>query len=335
MKIGEAARGAGVTVRTLRYYERIGLLVAPRTDNGYRHYEPLDVCLAKEIRNLTNHGLAVAETKPFVECLRRGHARADACPEAWAVYRREIERLTRLIEQLTLQRTALAAYLDAAVDPRSTNGGATLSRSEQATVTASMLQQHGDLLTTPEEISATQRLIDRPLPPLALASTGGDPVDLRRVGKGRTVLYCYPLTGRPGVDLPAGWETIPGARGCTAEACNFRDHYQQLRAVGVKQVYGVSSQSKKYQQEVVNRLHLPFAMLSDESLTLAEHMGLPTFSVEGQRLYKRLTLIARDGLVERVFYPVTAPERHAEEVIAWVTSHPRARMTPRLRQQSR
>jgi peroxiredoxin/DNA-binding transcriptional MerR regulator len=331
MRIGEAAHEAGVTVRTLRYYERIGLLAPPRTANGYRDYQSLDVSLAKEIRDLTNHGLAVAETKPFVECLRRGHARADACPESWAVYRREIDRLSRLIERLTLQRRVLAAYLDAAVGQTSIRGGAMLARSMRATLP----QRRADPPCTPDAIAATRRLLDRPLPPLTLVSTRGASVELSMLGGGRTVLYCYPLTGRPGVDLPAGWDTIPGARGCTAEACNFRDHFQQLRAVGVQQVYGVSSQAREYQQEVVERLHLPFAMLSDEQLALAEQMGLPTFSVDGQRLYKRLTLIVRDGVVERVFYPVTAPEHHAEEVVAWVTSHPRSCLIPPLRHRLR
>jgi peroxiredoxin/DNA-binding transcriptional MerR regulator len=335
MRIGEAAHAAGITVRTLRYYERTGLLVPPRTDNGYRDYQSLDVCLAKEIRDLTNHGLAVAETRPFVECLRRGHARADACPESWAVYRREIDRLSRLIERLTLQRTLLAAYLDAAVGRTSANGGAALPRSMKVMVSQRRVDPLSTPDDTPDEISATRRLIDRPLPPLTLVSTQGDSVNLRMLGAGRTVLYCYPLTGRPGEDLPAGWDTIPGARGCTAEACNFRDHYQQLRAVGVQQVYGVSSQSSEYQHEVVARLHLPFAMLSDEQLALAEQMGLPTFSVEGQRLYKRLTLIVHDGVVERVYYPVTAPGHHAEEVVTWVRSHPRSRMMPPLRNRLR
>lgn len=132
----------------------------------------------------------------------------------------------------------------------------------------------------------------------------------------------YPLTGRPGADPPDGWDAIPGARGCTAEACDFRDHHQDLLAAGASAVFGVSSQGRDYQREVVDRLRLPFVMLSDPELRLGEELGLPTFQAGGLRLFKRLTLVIRDGLIEQVFYPVFPPNEHASEVLAWLCSHP-------------
>jgi peroxiredoxin len=135
---------------------------------------------------------------------------------------------------------------------------------------------------------------------------------------GRVVLYLYPLTGRPGVDLPVGWDEIPGARGCTPEACSFRDHFQDLQAAGAVGVYGLSSQDTDYQREVVERLHLPFAMLSDVRLQLADSLGLPTFVADGMTLYKRLTLIVNAGTIERTFYPVFPPDEHAAEVLSWL-----------------
>jgi peroxiredoxin len=145
---------------------------------------------------------------------------------------------------------------------------------------------------------------------------------LDELGAGRTVLYLYPMTGRPDVDLPAGWDGIPGARGCTPEACDFRDHHADLLAAGATGVFGISSQDTDYQREVVERLRLPFAMLSDPQLSLAENLGLPTFGVGDLTLFKRITLIASDGVIEHVFYPVFPPDRHAQQVLTWLRAHP-------------
>lgn len=154
------------------------------------------------------------------------------------------------------------------------------------------------------------------LPPVRLPSTAGRLVTLAAL-PGRVVVYCYPRTARPDETLPPEWDTIPGARGCTAESCAFRDHAAELQALGV-QVYGLSTQSTAEQREAAQRLGLPFALLSDASLTLARVLRLPTFVVGDWTLIKRLTLILRDGVIEHVFYPVFPPERHADEVLAWL-----------------
>ena len=154
------------------------------------------------------------------------------------------------------------------------------------------------------------------LPSVPLASTVGGVVDLAAL-PGRTVVYCYPMTGRPGVPLPQGWDAIPGARGCTPQSCAFRDHYAELRALGA-QVFGLSAQDTAYQREARDRLHLPFALLSDEELAFARALRLPTFEVEGMTLLRRLTLVLRDGRVEHVFYPVFPPDANAGQVIAWL-----------------
>ena len=151
----------------------------------------------------------------------------------------------------------------------------------------------------------------------------GRSVDLATTGPGRTIIYLYPLTGRPGVDLPEGWDAIPGARGCSTEACDFRDHFADLQAAGAAQVWGLSSQDPDYQAEVVERLRLPFRMLSDPEFTVADSLNLPTFSAPGhERLYSRLTIVARDGRIEHVFYPIFPPSTHAQQVLDWLRAHP-------------
>jgi peroxiredoxin len=179
-----------------------------------------------------------------------------------------------------------------------------------------------DDLPIPEDDGAADHLPGHELPQLTLLGTDGSEVDLAGLGDGRTVLYLYPLSGKPGVDLPEGWDAIPGARGCTPEACAFRDHFQDLRQAGAERVYGLSSQDTDYQAELATRLALPFAIVSDPDLRLAELLRLPTFTADGERLYQRLTLIIRDGQIEHAFYPVFPPDRHASEVLSWLRSHP-------------
>jgi len=125
------------------------------------------------------------------------------------------------------------------------------------------------------------------------------------------------MTGEPGVPLPDGWDLIPGARGCTPQACSFRDHQLELKEVGAE-VYGVSTQGPEAQREAAGRLHLPFPLLSDAELSLARALNLPTFDMEGKTLLKRVTLILQDGVIEKVFYPVFPPDKNAEEVLAWL-----------------
>ena len=156
------------------------------------------------------------------------------------------------------------------------------------------------------------------VPPLVLISTAGREVNLASL-PGRTIVYCYPRTGLPEEDPPAGWDDVPGARGCTPQACGFRDHHAELQALGAG-IYGLSTQDTGYQQEVVARLHLPFELLSDATLALTHALELPTFTIAGMTLVRRLTLIIRDGRIEHVFYPVFPPDTHAGEVAAWLSS---------------
>lgn len=176
-------------------------------------------------------------------------------------------------------------------------------------------------LPAPEDDGAADHLPGAKVPAVALTSTDGAIVRLDQLGAGRTVLYVYPLTGRADVELPEDWDTIPGARGCTNQACDFRDHHADLLAAGAAAVYALSAQASDYQAEVVERLRLPFAMLSDPELVLAAELGLPTFTAGGMTLYRRHTLVLRDGIVEHVFYPVFPPDRHAEQVLAWLPTN--------------
>ena len=174
-------------------------------------------------------------------------------------------------------------------------------------------------LPVPEDDGAADHLPGTAMPHIGLGSTAGRTVALDQLGPGRTVLYIYPRSGVPGEPLPEGWDAIPGARGCTPEACGFRDHHAELRAAGATSVYGLSSQDTDYQAELVDRLDLPFEILSDPALELADALELPTFHAAGQRLYARITLIVNDGRIEHVFYPIFPPNEHAAEVLGWLS----------------
>lgn len=173
-------------------------------------------------------------------------------------------------------------------------------------------------LPIPVDDGAADHLVGTTIPALALTSTFRREIDLESAARGTLVLYCYPRTGRPGEPLPEGWDDIPGARGCTPQSCAFRGHFAELRALGAD-VLGLSAQPLAEQVEFAERVRLPYPILSDPGLELAAAMRLPTFEVAGMRLYRRLTLIARDGRIEKVFYPVFPPDRNAADVVAWLT----------------
>jgi peroxiredoxin len=177
-------------------------------------------------------------------------------------------------------------------------------------------------IPAPQDDGAARHLAGMKLPDLALPATDGGEVNLSRL-KGRIVVYIYPRTGVPGVDTLPGWDQIPGARGCTPQSCSFRDHFGELKRLGVAQLYGLSTQDTAYQQEAASRLHLPFAILSDEKLALTKALKLPTFTTSGMTLMKRMALVIDDGAIAKVFYPVFPPDKNAEEVIAWLQA-PRA-----------
>ena len=180
-------------------------------------------------------------------------------------------------------------------------------------------------LPEPVDDGSVDDLPGRGMPGVVLRTTSGDPIDLSDLGSGRTIIYLYPLTGKPGVDLPEGWDAIPGARGCSTEACDFRDQMQDLTDAGAERVYGLSSQDTDYQAEVAERLSLPFSMISDPGLSLADALDLPTFAAPGHdRLYARLTLILRNGTIEHVFYPIFPPNTHAQQVLEWLRANPPA-----------
>jgi peroxiredoxin len=171
----------------------------------------------------------------------------------------------------------------------------------------------------PRDDGAARHLAGTRLPSLALPSTAGEMVDLAGLA-GRTIVYAFPRTGRPDRANPAGWDLIPGARGCTPQSCAFRDHFAELKALGVRHLFGLSTQDTAYQQEAAARLHLPFPLLSDASGELTSALRLPTMEVEGVTLLKRFTLVIEDGTIRHVFYPVFPPDRNAADVIAWISA---------------
>jgi peroxiredoxin len=158
------------------------------------------------------------------------------------------------------------------------------------------------------------------LPSIELPCTAGRVVNLQQLADPRTVIYCYPMTGVPGKALPEGWDMIPGARGCTPQTSAFRDHFGEFQSYGAG-VYGLSTQTTAYQREMAERLHLPFEVLSDAEFRFCDALRLPTFQADGMRLLKRLTLVVRGGVIEKVFYPIFPPDENAAEVLLWLAEN--------------
>jgi len=176
-----------------------------------------------------------------------------------------------------------------------------------------------DNLPIPIDDGACDHLLGAPIPSVPLIAASGDTVDLGAT-PGTVVVYFYPMIGRPDSPPLVGWNDIPGARGCTPQSCAFRDHYTELKRLHAK-VFGVSAQPLEDQKEAKARLGLPFELLNDSGFALTEAMRLPTFEYDKLRLVKRLTVVAIDNIIEKVFYPVFPPNRNAEEVVEWLGSN--------------
>jgi len=176
-----------------------------------------------------------------------------------------------------------------------------------------------DGLPVPEDDGAAAHLTGMALPEVSLPSTLGGTVDLAKLSRDRLVAYVYPRTGTPGQPSPAGWDDIPGARGCTPQSCAYRDSLAEFTSLG-STVVGIGAQSPSAQREFAEREHIPYPLLSDRGLRLRNVLRLPTFDVEGMTLYKRLTFIAEGGKIAKTFYPVFPPDRNAAEVLSWLAS---------------
>jgi peroxiredoxin len=175
-------------------------------------------------------------------------------------------------------------------------------------------------LPVPVDDGAAAGLVGRTVPDLGLPSTKDAAAGARLadLATGLLVAYVYPMTGTPGRALPHGWDDIPGARGCTPQSCAYRDALAEFERLGAS-VVGISAQTAAEQAEFAAREHIPFPLLSDAGLRLAEALGLPTFEVEGRTFYRRLTFVAAAGRIVKVFYPVFPPDQDAGEVLAWLT----------------
>ena len=174
-------------------------------------------------------------------------------------------------------------------------------------------------LPVPEDDRAADHLPGAHVPGVVLPSTVGGEVDLAEAASGLLVLYVYPRTGSPGTPPPEGWDEVPGARGCTAQNCSFRDHAAELGRLGAR-VHGLSAQPLAEQEEFAERERMPYPLLNDTPLRLAAALGLPTFEFAGDTLYKRLALVAREGTIEKVVYPVFPPGSDAAQVLEWLSA---------------
>jgi len=174
-------------------------------------------------------------------------------------------------------------------------------------------------LPVPEDDGGAAHLPNAAVPSIVLSATVGEPVDLAHAARGALIVYVYPKTGVPGQPLPTGWDRIPGARGCTPQSCAFRDSARELAELDVS-IFGLSAQSSDEQREFAAREHIPYPLLNDSGFRLVRELRLPTFEVQGDRYYRRLTFIAQGGRITKVFYPVFPPQDNARDVIAWLRS---------------
>ncbi|MCF2523956.1 peroxiredoxin [Bradyrhizobium sp. G127] len=178
-------------------------------------------------------------------------------------------------------------------------------------------------IPAPLDDGAAGHLVGMKIPPVTLPATDGTSVTLASL-PGRVVLFAYPRTGEPGkISLVDDWDMIPGARGCTPQTCAFRDLFKDLREAGARHVFGISTQDTAYQREMVERLHVPFQVLSDSALAMARALKLPSMDVAGLTLIKRLALVIDDAAIAHVFYPVFPPDRNAGDVLTWLQENPR------------
>lgn len=179
----------------------------------------------------------------------------------------------------------------------------------------------GDL-PAPFDDGACDHLAGMRMPTVSLQSTSGRWVRMDQLEAPCTVIYCYPRTGRPNQEPEGGiaaWNAILGARGCTPQSCAYRDHYVGFHQANAD-VFGLSTQTTEYQLEMVERLHIPFEVLSDSHLELARALQLPSFEYAGMTLLKRFTFVVQNAKIAKVFYPVFPPDRDAESVLEWLHS---------------
>jgi len=185
-----------------------------------------------------------------------------------------------------------------------------------------LLEVDWSKIPPPVDDGAAAHLVGMTVPPISLVATDDTSVTLSAIS-GRSVVFAYPRTGEPGrISLVDDWDMIPGARGCTPQTCAFRDLFAELKSAGARNVFGLSTQDHDYQSEMAARLHLPFAVLSDENFSLTRALELPTMKVAGVTLIRRLTLIVDDGRISHVFYPVFPPDRNAGDVLSWLRANP-------------
>jgi len=230
MRAGQAASAAGVSVKALRYYERQDLVRPTRARNGYRVYTGADVRAVVEVRALMALGLSAREAEPFVLCLRAGHDVGDDCAESIAAYQRKIDQVDAMITRLSGARDVLANRMVTA-GRRGFNRPPPNHTTMEQPVTLPLPAPLPHGLIAPLDDGAAAHLPGHTLPAVSLLATDGTPVALNMVATGRWVLFCYPLTGEPGVDIPRGWDEIPGARGCSQEVCSFRDELGRLSRI--------------------------------------------------------------------------------------------------------
>ena len=175
-------------------------------------------------------------------------------------------------------------------------------------------------LPVPIDDGACDHLVGLELPDIELPAVDATVRSLRSARSAWLVLYVYSRTGGPGIELPGNWDLIPGARGCTPQACAFRDHAAELEHLDAS-VWGVSAQPIEEQRDFVARMGIPFPLLNDGELRLARPpLRLPTFTVAGMTLYRRVTIIARRQVITHVVYPVFPPDENAAEVVTYLES---------------
>ena len=157
--------------------------------------------------------------------------------------------------------------------------------------------------------------VGQDMPPLSFPASDGRAVNLAASSPANYVLFVYPRTSRPDEPESTEWAMIPGAKGCTAESCEFRDLAIDYAGLGYS-IYGLSTQDSAYQQEAVERLRLPYLLLSDSEIALGRELGLEHFLYNDSALYKRCTLVVRNGVITDTFSDIADPASHPRDLLA-------------------
>ena len=172
-------------------------------------------------------------------------------------------------------------------------------------------------LPIPENDGKANHLLGRQIPNIILPSTVDSFFDFSSINNRYGILYFFPLMGMPQDDVPQGWDNIPGARGCTPQNISVNKHLKDLEEYDAAPI-GISTQPIAELEQLSSMRNLSQVLVSDNKLEFQKQLNVPVFVVDGNTMYKRLTLIVKNSKIIKVFYPVFPPDKHIFEILKWL-----------------